>query len=181
MIYYQKIMNSFCGLGASVNLMSKAMFKKLGYPALSPSSKTIQLANALIRHPEGIVESLLVFVQGSCIFVDFVVLDMQDDAEIPLILGRTFLSDAKARVNMGNGTIRFRIGKKNLMFRFRGNDEQFGEWIEQRPQLKQPLTIPMKPKQTKKVCREVHKLHPSTSREWVTSGINHREQSRSQT
>jgi hypothetical protein len=55
---------------------------------------------------------------------------MQDDAEIPLILGRTFLSDAKARVNMGNGTIRFRIGKKNLMFRFRGNDEQFGEWIE---------------------------------------------------
>jgi hypothetical protein len=30
-----------------------------------------------------IFESLLVFVQGSCIFADFVVLDMQDDAEMP--------------------------------------------------------------------------------------------------
>jgi hypothetical protein len=62
------------------------------------------------------VESLLVFVQGSCIFAYFVVLDMQDDAEIPLILGRSFLSDARARINVESGTIRFRIGKKNLMF-----------------------------------------------------------------
>jgi hypothetical protein len=60
--------------------MSKAMFKRLGYPALTPTSRTVQLADASIRYPKGIVESLLVFVQGSCIFVDFVVLDMQDDA-----------------------------------------------------------------------------------------------------
>jgi hypothetical protein len=31
------------------------------------------------------VEILLAFVQGSCIFADFVVLDMQDDLEMPLI------------------------------------------------------------------------------------------------
>jgi hypothetical protein len=37
--------------------------------------------------------------------VDFVVLDMQDDVEMPLILGRPFLSDAKVRINVGNGTI----------------------------------------------------------------------------
>jgi hypothetical protein len=91
--------------------------------------------------------------------VDFVVLDMQDDAEMPLILGRPFLSDAKARINMGNGTICFCNGKKNLMFRFRpteeqcysvqGNDEQIGEWTEPRPQLKQPLTTSAKSKKTK--------------------------------
>jgi hypothetical protein len=160
-IYYQKIKNALCDLGASVNLMSKAMFERLGYPALSPTSKTVQLADASIRHPKGIVESLLVFVQGSCIFMDFVVLDMQDDEEMPLNLGRPFLSDAKARINVGNGTIRFRIGKKNLMFRFRpteeqcysmqGNYEQIGEWMDPRPQLKQPLTASKKPKKTNKV------------------------------
>jgi hypothetical protein len=37
--------------------------------------------------------------------MDFVVLDMQDDVEMPLILGRPFLSDAKVRINVGNGTI----------------------------------------------------------------------------
>ena len=86
------------------------------------------------------MEGLLVFVQASCIFADFVILDMQDDAEMPLILGRPFLSDARARINVENGTIRFRIGKKNMMFRFgpteeqcysvQGNDEQSGEWTE---------------------------------------------------
>jgi hypothetical protein len=123
-IYYQKIRNALCDLGTSVNLMSKAMFERLGYPALTPTSRTVQLADASIRYPEGVVESLLVFVQGSCIFADFMVLDMQDDAEMPLILGRPFLSDARARINVESGTIRFRIGKKNLMFRFRPTEEQ---------------------------------------------------------
>jgi hypothetical protein len=102
MIYYQKVRNALCDLDASVNLMSNTMFETLGYPALSPTSKIVQLVDALIQHPEGIMESLLVFVQGSCIFADFVVLDMQDDAKMPLILGRPFLCDAKARINVGN-------------------------------------------------------------------------------
>jgi hypothetical protein len=110
-IYYQKIKNDLCDLGESVNLMSKSMFERLGYPALSPTSKTIKLVEATFLHPEGIVESLLVFVQGSCLFADFVVLDMQDDAEMPLILWMPFLSDTKARINVGNGTIFFRIKK----------------------------------------------------------------------
>jgi hypothetical protein len=87
--------------------MSKAMFKRLGYPDFTPTSRSVQLVDALIRCPEGIVESLLVFVQGSCIFEDFMVLDKQDDAEMPLILGRPFLSDARGRINVENGTIHF--------------------------------------------------------------------------
>jgi hypothetical protein len=56
--------------------MSKAMFERLGYPVLTPTSKVVQLADASIQYSEGIVESLLVFIRGSCIFTDFVVLDM---------------------------------------------------------------------------------------------------------
>jgi hypothetical protein len=117
-IYYQRIRISLCDVDMSVNLMSKAMFERLGYPALTPTSRTVQLADASIRYPEEIVESLLVFVQGSCIFIDFVVLDIQCDTEMSLILGRPFVSDARARINVENVTIHFRIGKKNLMFRF---------------------------------------------------------------
>jgi hypothetical protein len=123
-IYYQRIRIALCDVDASVNLMSKAMFERLGYPALTPTSRTVQLADASIRYPEEIVESLLVFVQGSCIFIDFVVLDIQCDTEMSLILGRPFVSDARARINVENVTIHFRIGKKNLMFRFRPTEEQ---------------------------------------------------------
>jgi hypothetical protein len=100
-IYYRKIRNTLCDLGASVNLMSKNMCEKLGYLALSPTSKIVQLADATIWRPEGMVKSLLVFVQGSCIYNDFVVLDMQNNAEMPLILGRSFLSDANTRIIVG--------------------------------------------------------------------------------
>jgi hypothetical protein len=102
-IYYQKVRNALCDLGASVNLMSKGMFERLGYLALTPTSRIVQLADASIRYLEGIVESLLAFVQGSCIFGDFVIPDMKDDAKLPLILGRPFLSDAQARINVEMG------------------------------------------------------------------------------
>jgi hypothetical protein len=64
-IYYQKIKNALCDLGASVNLMSKAMFVELGYPAISPTMTKVQLADSSIKYPEDIVENLLVNVRGS--------------------------------------------------------------------------------------------------------------------
>jgi hypothetical protein len=72
-IYYQKIKNAFCDLGASVNLMSKAMFVELGYPAIAPTMTKVQLADSSIKYPEDIVENLLVNVRGSYVFADFVV------------------------------------------------------------------------------------------------------------
>jgi hypothetical protein len=50
-IYYQKIKNALCDLGASVNLMPKAMFEELGYPAISPTTMTVQLADSSIKYP----------------------------------------------------------------------------------------------------------------------------------
>jgi hypothetical protein len=36
--------------------MPKAMFEELGYPAISPTMMTIQLADSSIKYPEGIVD-----------------------------------------------------------------------------------------------------------------------------
>jgi predicted aspartyl protease len=105
MIYYQKIKNALCDLGASVNLMPKAMFEELGYPAISPTTMTVQLADSSIKYPEGIIENILVNVRGSYVFTDFVVLDTQE--EIPLILGRPFLRDVNARIDVKAGKIQF--------------------------------------------------------------------------
>jgi hypothetical protein len=74
-IYYQKIKNALCDLGASVNLMPKAIFKELGYLSISRTTMTVQLADSSIKYPEGIVENLLVNDRGSYVFADFVVLD----------------------------------------------------------------------------------------------------------
>jgi hypothetical protein len=40
-IYYQEIKNALCDLGASVNLIPKAIFEELGHLAISPTMMTV--------------------------------------------------------------------------------------------------------------------------------------------
>jgi hypothetical protein len=132
--------------------MPKAMFEVLGYPAISPTTMTIQLADSSIKYPEGIVESLLVNVRGSYVFADFVVLDTQE--EIPLILERPFLRDVNARIDVRARKIQFCIGRRNMTFRFQANeeqcylvqDEEARRWRETRPQHKKDEVASTKPK-----------------------------------
>jgi hypothetical protein len=96
--------------------MSKAMFEELGYPAFSPTMMEVQLAYSSIKYPDGIVENHLLNVKGSYVFMDFMVLDTQE--EMPLILGRPFLRDVNARIDVGAGKIQFCIGRRNMTFKF---------------------------------------------------------------
>jgi hypothetical protein len=151
-IYYQEIKNALCDLGASVNLMPKAMFEELGYAAISTTTMTIQLADSSIKYPEGIVESLLVNVRDSYAFADVVVLDTQE--EIPLILGRPFLRVVNARIDVGAGKIQFRMGRRNMTFKFQANeeqcylvqDEEARRWRKTQPQHKKDEVAPTKHK-----------------------------------
>jgi hypothetical protein len=49
---------------------------------------------------------------------------MEDEGGMLLILGQPFLNDVRDRINVGPGVISFRIGSKNLMFRFQEKEEQ---------------------------------------------------------
>ena len=78
----------------------------------------VQLADSTIRYLEGVVERLMVKVKNTYILVDFVVLDMKGDLGIPLILGRPFLKDANARIDVGRERISHRIMGKTMKFKF---------------------------------------------------------------
>ena len=101
--------HALCDLGASVNIMPKVTFEKLGYPSIFPTTMCVQLADSTVRYPEGVMENLMVKVKDTYILVDFVVLDMEGDLGIPLILGRPFLNDTNARIDVGTGRISLRI------------------------------------------------------------------------
>jgi hypothetical protein len=49
---------------------------------------------------------------------------MEGDLGIHLILGRPFMRDVKARIDVGSGEIRFRIGVDNIFFKFQYRKEQ---------------------------------------------------------
>jgi hypothetical protein len=165
-IYYQKIKNDLCDFGVSVNLMSKAMFEELGYFSLSPTIVMVQLADSSIKYLEGIVENLLVNVKGPYVFADFVVLDTQHGGEMPLILGRPFLIDVIARIDVEAGKIQFRIGQRDMTFQIQAKEEQSylapdekgREWRKPRPQYEKDEVAPTKTQGRESHCHNEEAL-----------------------
>nr|XP_016477995.1 PREDICTED: uncharacterized protein LOC107799401 [Nicotiana tabacum] len=57
---------------------------------------SLQLADQTTIIPEGIVEDVLVWVDKFVFPVDFIVVNMEENKEAPLILGRPFLATGRA-------------------------------------------------------------------------------------
>ncbi|XP_010527309.2 PREDICTED: uncharacterized protein LOC104804668 [Tarenaya hassleriana] len=83
---------ALCDLGASVSLLPLSIYKKLNVRELKPTRMALQLADRSIKYPLGILKDVPLKVGDYYVPVDFVVLDMDEDAKIPIILGRPFLT-----------------------------------------------------------------------------------------
>ncbi|GJS42212.1 ribonuclease H-like domain-containing protein [Tanacetum coccineum] len=87
-------------LGASVSVMPFSNYTNLGLGDLSHARMTIELADRTIKQPKGITTNVLVRI-GKFVFpIDFVVLDIPEDDDVPLILGRPFLSIAHVKIDV---------------------------------------------------------------------------------
>lgn len=74
--------------------------------------------NASLKVMKDKYEDVLVKVDKYIFPVDFVVLDVDKDVDVPLILARLFLHTSKALINMDGGKMTLRIGNENLTYRF---------------------------------------------------------------
>ncbi|XP_050901543.1 uncharacterized protein LOC127108156 [Lathyrus oleraceus] len=87
----RKFNKALIDLGASVSLILLSIYKKLGIGTVQDTRMTLQFAYRSVRRPCGIVEDVLVKIDKFLFPVDFLILEMPEDEEIPLILGRPFL------------------------------------------------------------------------------------------
>jgi len=67
-----------------------------------------------IKRPIGILYDILVKVDKFILLADFVILDCEIDAEVPIILGRTFLDTERALVNVESGELKFRVNNEEV-------------------------------------------------------------------
>ncbi|KAL5787572.1 hypothetical protein ACOSP7_004521 [Xanthoceras sorbifolium] len=111
-----KFGKALCDLGASINFMPFSVFKKLGLGEVKLTNVTLQLADQSVKYPHGIVEDVLVKVDKVYFPVDFVVLEMEEDVEIPLILGRPFLATSRALIDVHEGKLTLRVGGEEAIF-----------------------------------------------------------------
>ena len=71
--------------------MPLSIFKRLSLGEANPTTITLQLADRSFKHPHNIIEDVLVKVDKFIFSPNFIILDMEEDKEIPIILGRQFL------------------------------------------------------------------------------------------
>nr|GEV05840.1 reverse transcriptase domain-containing protein [Tanacetum cinerariifolium] len=88
--------------------------KKLRLPTLNDTKMVLELADQTISKPTGVAENVFVKVGKFCFPVDFVVLDFIADPQVPLILGRPFLSIAHAHIDVYEGEIILRHDEQSL-------------------------------------------------------------------
>ena len=69
-----------------------------------------------MAQPEGILEYVLVKV-GKFIFpMDFVIMQMEEDIQVPLLLGRPFLETRAALIDVQKGEMTLRVGDEAVHF-----------------------------------------------------------------
>ncbi|XP_073121322.1 uncharacterized protein [Henckelia pumila] len=77
---------------------------------------TLQLADQSITYPQSIVEDVLVKVDKFIFPADFVIWDMDEDEETPLIFGRPFLTTSRALIDVHKGELTLRVGGEAVIF-----------------------------------------------------------------
>ncbi|XP_076929179.1 uncharacterized protein LOC143593433 [Bidens hawaiensis] len=110
------VSNALADLGASINLMPYFVFAKLDLGEPKPTRMSIQLVDRSVKYPRGIVENMLVKIDKFVFPVDFVILDMDEDKNVPLILGRPFLATARALIDVCTGRLTLRVGDEEVTF-----------------------------------------------------------------
>ena len=115
-IWSEVVKKAMCDLGASLNLMSLSLYERVGIGELKPTRMTLQLADRSVKYPTVIIEDVPVIVGEIYIPADFVVMEMEEESQVPILLGRPFLATAGPIIDVKHGKMAFNVGKETIEF-----------------------------------------------------------------
>ena len=105
-----------CDSSASINLMPLSMVKRLSLGELTPTTMTLQMVDRSMAQPEEILEDVLIKVGKFIFLVDFVVIDIEEDKQVPLLLSRPFLAIGAVLIDVRKGDLTLRVGEEEVHF-----------------------------------------------------------------
>ncbi|XP_058002271.1 uncharacterized protein LOC131179442 [Hevea brasiliensis] len=73
-------------------------------------------ANKFFKYPISILDNILIKVGKFFSTIDFVVLEMEEDVQIPIKLGRPFLATTEAIIYVQNGWLTLKVGDEEVEF-----------------------------------------------------------------
>ncbi|GJW40157.1 putative reverse transcriptase, RNA-dependent DNA polymerase [Tanacetum coccineum] len=106
--------NALANLEASIIVMPYSLFKRLGLGSLKPIKMTIEMADRSMQSPKWIKENALVKISNFMFPIDFVVLDIMEDENVLIILGRPMLATAHAKIDVYGKKISLGVGNDQV-------------------------------------------------------------------
>jgi hypothetical protein len=103
-------------LGSSINLIPLSVVERIGGLDIMRTRMALQLADKSITYPSGIAEDVLVKVDKFMFSIDFVVMDIDEDDDVPLILGRGFMKTARMMIDIDDGIMKVRVQDEEVSF-----------------------------------------------------------------
>ena len=107
---------ALCDMGASVSVMPLSVSPNLNMGKLKAANITLQMADRSIKYPLSVLEDVPVRVGKLYIPVDFVILEMKEDLQIPIILGTPFLHTVGAIIDVKSGKLTLCVGDDKITF-----------------------------------------------------------------
>ncbi|MCI25518.1 hypothetical protein A2U01_0046709, partial [Trifolium medium] len=146
---------ALCDIGSSVNVMPLSLAKAFNLKEPTEGTvKELTLADQSTIHSKGDIEDVVVRIIDLKFPADFMILDVEEDKEHPIILGRPFLATAKAIIDMGEGELTIRKDGETRTIQL------FSTWNEECYKLewKQKKAAPPTPGKTWRVKVEIQEL-----------------------
>ncbi|XP_062080444.1 uncharacterized protein LOC133785208 [Humulus lupulus] len=91
--------------------------EKLGIGEARETTLTLQLANRSMVHSERKIEDVLAKVDKFIFLVDFIILDYEEDQDVPFILGRPFLATGRTLIDAEKGELTIRAQDEQVTFK----------------------------------------------------------------
>ena len=89
--------------------MPLSIAQRLSLGEFTPTAMTLQMVDRTLAHPEGNLEDVLIKV-GKFVFpMDFVIINMEEDKQAPLLLGRPFLATSSTLIDVKKGELTLRV------------------------------------------------------------------------
>ncbi|KAL4276473.1 hypothetical protein AHAS_Ahas20G0210700 [Arachis hypogaea] len=96
--------------------MPLSVMKKLQIQEAQPTRIALQIADKSMKSAYGLVENILVKVGKFFFLADFVILDIGEDENASIILGRPFLATGRALIDVEVGELVLRVHNEQLVF-----------------------------------------------------------------
>ncbi|GJS49584.1 gag-pol polyprotein [Tanacetum coccineum] len=109
--------NALVDLGANVSVMPLPTYLNLGLGELAHTRLRVELVDWTVKYTKGIAKNVIVGIGKFTFPIDFIILDMPEDIKVPLILRRSFLSTACAKIDVYKRKITLRVREEKIIFK----------------------------------------------------------------